>query len=86
MIRKFWWSSKKSRGISWISWARLCRPKADRGMGFRDMESFNLALLIKQAWRILMHQDHLLTRVLKAKYFPRSSFILAELGDRPSLT
>lgn len=86
IIRRFWWGSKKSRGIPWISWKQLCRPKSAGGMGFRDMETFNLALLTKQAWRVLIHPTSLLSRVLKAKYFPRTSFLLADLGDRPSLT
>lgn len=55
-------------------------------MGFRDLESFNLALLTKQAWRITTSPNLILSRILKAKYFPRTSFLLAELGERPSLT
>lgn len=86
IIRRYWWGSKKARWIYWLAWNRLCRPKAEGGMGFRDMGSFNTALLAKQAWRIITHPDNLLSQVLKAKYFPRSPFLLAELGDRPSLT
>lgn len=32
-----------------------------------------------------MHPELLLSQILKAKYFPRSSLLLAEVGDRPSL-
>lgn len=69
-----------------MSWARLCRPKSEGGIGFRDMESFNLALLAKQAWRITTKPELLLSRILKARYFPNSSFFVADLGDRPSQT
>lgn len=86
IIRKFWWGSKVSRGISWMSWARLCTPKKEGGMGFRDLASFNLALLTKQAWRIFHNPELLLSRIMKARYFPRSSFLLADLGERPSQT
>lgn len=55
-------------------------------MGFRDLECFNLALLKKQAWRITTNPDLLLSRILKAMYFPLTSFVLADLGERPSLT
>lgn len=45
-----------------------------------------MALLTKQAWRLINQPDTLLARVLKARYYPRSSFFLAEVGERPSLT
>lgn len=86
IIRRFWWGSKTSRGIYWLPWSRLCRTKAEEGMGFRDLESFNLALLTKQAWRIQSNPDRLLSSILQAKYFPRTRFVLADLGERPSLT
>ena len=46
---KFWWGQKdRERKMAWISWERLCPPKAEGGMGFRDLKAFNLALLTKQ--------------------------------------
>lgn len=76
IIRKFWWGSDKLRGISWISWSRLCNPRVVGGMGFHDLCSFNMALLTKQAWRITTNPDLLLSQVLKARYFPHSSFFV----------
>ena len=29
--------------IHWQEWQRMCLPKAKEGMGFRDLQSFNLA-------------------------------------------
>lgn len=86
IIRRYWWGSKNSRGIPWMSWARLCRSKSEGGVGFRDMENFNLALLAKQAWRITTTPELLLSQILKARYFPNRSFFVADLGDRPSQT
>lgn len=86
IIIRFWWGSKDSKGISWIAWARLCRPKVEGGMGFRHMASFNLALLTKQAWRITTNPDLLFSQILKPRYFPNSKFFLAEVGERPSWT
>lgn len=78
MVGGFWWGNKdKERKIPWVSWKNLCKPKVDRCMGFWDLKAFNLALLAKQGWRILQNPTSLVHRVLKAKYFVKSSFMEA---------
>ena len=70
------------RKIHWRSWSALSQPKREGGMGFRDLRDFNLAMLAKQGWRLIQDQYSLLYGYLKARYFPRTSFL--EASDTPN--
>jgi hypothetical protein len=87
MVSKFWWGQQSGKGkIHWLEWGKLCKAKDGGGLGFRDLHLFNLALLAKQGWRLLQNPHSLVARVLKAKYYPSSSFLNAKLGHNPSFT
>ncbi|GAU34382.1 hypothetical protein TSUD_217220 [Trifolium subterraneum] len=60
--------------------------KDNGGLNFRDLEGFNLAMLDKQGWKLITNSFSLLTRVLKAKYFPRNGFLDVNIGHNPSYT
>ena len=53
-------------------------------MGFWDINTFNLAMLAKQAWRLINQLNSLFIRVYIARYFSSCSFLEAELGSNPS--
>ena len=85
LIRKFWWGSKGGHHKPhWVSWKAMTQPKGMGGLGFKDFELFNLAMLARQAWRLLQNPDSLAARVLKGIYFPNSSILQATLGGHPS--
>ncbi|XP_023907624.1 uncharacterized protein LOC112019319 [Quercus suber] len=85
MVRSFWWGQSNGRTkMAWLSWEKMCAPKKEGGLGFRDLKSFNLALLSKQGWRLQTNTCSLVYRVLKARYFPNCDFLHAKLGRQPS--
>jgi hypothetical protein len=58
--------------------------KNKEGLGYRDLEPFNMALLAKQGWRIMLNPDCLVAKVLKSKYFSKEDFLTSRLGSNPS--
>lgn len=60
-------------------------PKYNGGLGFRELESFNKALLAKQMWRALNNPCSLAARVLKEKYYKQTSVLEARFGNNLSL-
>ncbi|KAF5459563.1 hypothetical protein F2P56_019502 [Juglans regia] len=87
LISNFWWDTQdKGEKIHWKGWNYLSKNKASGRLGFRDLMSFNLALLAKQVWRILQNPTTLVARILKAIYFPNKSILEAKVGFQPSYT
>lgn len=83
-MARFWWGKGSQNKIHWCTWDRMTDRKAYGGLGFRDLTSFNLALLAKQGWRIINQPSAILSKILKEKYFKDSSFMEATTSRRPS--
>ena len=78
MTRKFWWGyNSDTRKIHQVKWEKLCSPKEDGGLGFKEIEKFNEALLAKQVWRMMNNPDSMCFKVFKARVFPNCSILEA---------
>lgn len=58
--------------------------KEEGGLGFKKLSEFNVAVLEKQAWRLINNVNPLVTQLMKSKYYPNSDFLNTSLGDSPS--
>ena len=87
MVHKFWRGLTNERNkMAWLSWDKMCLPKDEGGLGFRDLKAFTLALLAKQGWRLQTNITLLVHKVFKAQYFPEGDFLSAKLSNHPSYT
>jgi len=53
-------------------------------MGIRDLQAFKLDMLVKQAWRLIHHNQSLFFQIYKARYFRKCSFLKAKIGHYTS--
>lgn len=60
--------------IAYRSWEDLCQSIDNRGLGIRDLHTVNKFLNIQAAWNVATQKNPMLSAILKAKYYPTSSF------------
>ena len=84
-LTRFWWDSDPDqRKMSWISWTTMTRAKQDGGLGFRDIQCVNDALLGKLSWRLINNLDELLARILRGKYCKYSPILEVQAASNCS--
>lgn len=85
ILSRFWWGSiPENRKMSWLSWKRMSKSKKDGGLGFRNLQSFNQALLVNQVWKIHQRPKTLIYCVLKHRYFQNTTLWKAKRGHQSS--
>ncbi|KAL0409483.1 UNVERIFIED_CONTAM: hypothetical protein Sradi_1882700 [Sesamum radiatum] len=52
-MRSFLWTGSNRSGHAKVSWAQVCKPTEEGGLGIRSVLLMNQALILKQVWRIL---------------------------------
>ena len=78
LSRSFVWGS----GQHLVSWEKICKPKAEGGLGIRGSRDMNKALIAKVGWRLLRDSESLWARVLRSKYNVGSIHDLSWMGRR----
>lgn len=63
-----WGGGDGKRSISWVKWNRVCAPKDLGGLRVKDLDVFNLILLGKWRWRLLVDPDVCWHNILVSRY------------------
>ncbi|CAL1401146.1 unnamed protein product [Linum trigynum] len=74
----------KKRSIPWRKGDVLNDPKGEGGLGFRNFQLFNMALVAKQGWRLITEPNALWARLMKGLYYPNGDFLTARKGSTSS--
>ncbi|OVA01717.1 Reverse transcriptase zinc-binding domain [Macleaya cordata] len=84
---KYWWGESldpNDKKIHLLAWDNICKPVSEGGLGIRKSEINNIAMLARNAWRLLENPESLWGKTLKAKYFKNSDFLHANCPNSAS--
>lgn len=75
-LMHFWWGFKDNKKHNWTpkAWNVICTPKIYGGLGLRQMQFINKALVSKLGWNFISNPNKLWVKVLRAKYI-KSRFL-----------
>ena len=75
LCRNFLWGGKTSVSKKpLVAWKDVCRPKSEGGLGFMDLNAWNLALLAKALWNLQSKKDSLWVRWVNHVYMKDMPF------------
>lgn len=81
LMAKSWWGHMQdNKNINWRSWVKMSAAKRMGGLGFKDLECFNKAMLAEQCWRLIENSTSLLAIIMKEKYFRGIGCLEAKVG------
>jgi hypothetical protein len=66
-----------------MGWDQMGKSKEKGGLGYREQDCFNQALLAKQGWCLQQNPETLVEKIFLKKYYPGDLFLESSLGKRP---
>lgn len=70
-----WKNSTSSAAGARVSWASICKPKKEGGLGIRRLEEFQKVIELKRVWNFFSGSGSLWVACLHSKVFGRQSFL-----------
>lgn len=71
---------KQKKSLHWMAWHKLANGEAMGGLGFKEIVFLQSCFACKN-WRLINDPDSLLGQILRAKYFPNSTFWRHPVGE-----
>lgn len=82
ITRAFWWGHEVgTRKLHLVNWEKNCQSKSRGGLGLKQFNLVNQAMISKKYWRIQHFPNSQMAHTFKAQYFPTTS--LQEYKRKP---
>ncbi|GJW53963.1 RNA-directed DNA polymerase, eukaryota, reverse transcriptase zinc-binding domain protein [Tanacetum coccineum] len=66
ILSNFLWSNKNgTRSLVSVKWDNVCRPKSQGGLGLKSMHEWNVSLMAKHLWNIIIDKDTIWVKWVK---------------------
>ncbi|CAJ2658352.1 unnamed protein product [Trifolium pratense] len=63
-----WGGGLEDKKLCWVKWDQVCRAKEQGGLGVKNLELFNIALLSKWKWRSINEKNAIWADLLHFRY------------------
>lgn len=86
-MRNFWWGhSREVSKAHYINWKRFEQSKDAGGLGVRNLQHINRAMIAKLIWKLLENDSCLWCQLMRAKYLHKESFWEVKKAQKGSST
>ncbi|KAF8397395.1 hypothetical protein HHK36_016308 [Tetracentron sinense] len=80
LFRRFLWArADLSKKIHKVSWAKVCVPKSEGGLGLRQVLDMNVAILMRQVWNLASKSDFLWSKWVGQRFLKWDSILTVRI-------